>query len=68
MWPPIGREEAHSPLPEALYRGRARIELCFGKLKRFKRAALRWEKTECGLAAIVALALSFIFIKSAHTT
>lgn len=27
--------------PKALYRGRARIEHCFGKLKRFKRVALR---------------------------
>ncbi|MDI4659267.1 IS5 family transposase, partial [Xanthobacter autotrophicus] len=31
--------------PKALYRGRARIEQCFGKLKRFKRVALRCEKT-----------------------
>ena len=54
--------------PKALYRGRARIEQCFGKLKRFKRVALRCEKTECGFAAIVALALSFILIKSVHTT
>ncbi|TLX41592.1 IS5 family transposase [Xanthobacter autotrophicus] len=53
--------------PKALYRGRARIEQCFGKLKRFKRVALRCEKTECGFAAIVALALSFILIKSVHT-
>ncbi|MFG1343234.1 IS5 family transposase, partial [Xanthobacter autotrophicus] len=36
--------------PKALYRGRARIEQCFGKLKRFKRVALRCEKTECGFA------------------
>ncbi|MFG1315560.1 IS5 family transposase [Xanthobacter autotrophicus] len=52
--------------PKALYRGRARIEQCLGKLKRFKRVALRCEKTECGFAAIVALALSFILIKSVH--
>ena len=54
-------------LPKALYRGRARIEQCFGKLKRFKRVALRCEKAERGFAAIVALALSFILIKSVHT-
>ncbi|MFG1404303.1 IS5 family transposase [Xanthobacter sediminis] len=53
--------------PKALYRGRARIEQCFGKLKRFKRVALRCEKTERGFAAIVALAFSFILIKSVHT-
>ena len=53
--------------PKALYRGRARIEQCFGKLKRFKRVALRCEKTERSFAAIVALALSFILIKSVHT-
>ena len=50
----------------ALYKGRARIEQCFGKLKRFKRVALRCEKTERGFAAIVALAFSFILIKSVH--
>src|SRR4051794_2281140 len=31
--------------PKALYRARARIEQCVGKLKRFKRIALRCEKT-----------------------
>jgi transposase len=54
--------------PKALYRGRARIERCFGKLKRFKRVSLRCEKTECGFAAIIALALSFILIESVHIT
>ncbi|MFG1404391.1 IS5 family transposase [Xanthobacter sediminis] len=53
--------------PKALYRGRARIEQCFGKLKRFKRVALRCEKTERSFAAIIALALGFILIKSVHT-
>ncbi len=53
--------------PKALYKGRARIEHGFGKLKRFKRVALRCEKTERGFAAIVALAFSFILIKSVHT-
>jgi len=53
--------------PKALYRGRARIEQCFGKLKRFKRVALRCEKTEKSFAAIVALALGFIIVKSVHT-
>ena len=53
--------------PKALFRVRARIEQCFGKLKRFKRAALSCERTERSFAAIVELALSFILIKSIHT-
>ena len=31
--------------PKLLYKGRARIEQAMGKLKRFKRIALRYEKT-----------------------
>jgi transposase len=54
--------------PKALYRGRARIEQTMGKLKRFKRVALRCEKTDHNYASFVALALSFILIKSVHTT
>jgi transposase len=54
--------------PKALYRGRARIEQTMGKLKRFKRVALRCEKTDENYASFVALALSFILIKSVHTT
>lgn len=52
---------------KALYRGRARIEQAVGKLKRFKRVALRCEKTKQNFASIVALAASFILIKSVHT-
>jgi transposase len=54
--------------PKALYRGRARIEQTIGKLKRFKRVALRCEKTDANFGSFVALALSFILIKSVHTT
>jgi transposase len=54
--------------PTALYRGRARIEQTMGKLKRFKRVALRCEKTDPNYGSFVALALSFILIKSVHTT
>ena len=54
--------------PKALYRGRARIEQTVGKLKRFKRIALRCEKTAKSFGSFVALALSFILIKSVHTT
>ena len=52
---------------KALYRTRARIEQTFGKLKRFKRIALRCEKTKASFAAFVSLALAFILIKSVHT-
>jgi transposase len=54
--------------PKALYRGRARIEQTMGKLKRFKRVTLRCEKTDQNYGSFVALALSFILIKSVHTT
>ena len=53
--------------PKALYRGRARIEQTMGKLKRFKRVAFRCEKTDENYGSFVALALSFILIKSVHT-
>jgi len=49
-----------------LYRGRARIEQTVGKLKRFKRVALRCEKTAQNYGSIIALALGFILIKSVH--
>ena len=49
-----------------LYKGRARIEQAFGKLKRFKRVAMRCEKTAQNYASFVALALGLIWIKSVH--
>ena len=52
----------------ALYRGRARIEQAIGKLKRFKRIALRCEKTATNFGSFVALAAAFILIKSVHRT
>ena len=54
--------------PKVLYRARARIEQLVGKLKRFKRVALRCEKTAQNYGSVVALALGFILIKSVHTT
>jgi transposase len=59
----------HPPafFPKALYRGRARIEQTVGKLKRFKRIALRCEKTARNFGSFVALALGFILVKSVHT-
>jgi len=53
--------------PKMLYRGRARIEQTMGKLKRFKRVALRCEKTDESYDAIVAFACSMILVKSVHT-
>jgi transposase len=49
--------------PKALYRARARIEQLVGKLKRFKRIALRWEKTNKNFGSFVAFALAFIIGK-----
>jgi transposase len=48
-----------------LYKGRARIEQAMGKLKRFKRIALRCEKTAQSYGALVAC--SIILAKSVHT-
>ena len=53
--------------PKALYRARARIEQLVGKLKRFKRVALRCEKTSRNYGSIVAFALGLIIVKSVHT-
>jgi len=53
--------------PRMLYRSRARIEQTVGKLKRFKRVALRCEKTVQNYRSVIALALGFILIKSVHT-
>jgi transposase len=54
--------------PRALYRARARIEQLVGKLKRFKRVALRCEKTSTNYGSFVAFALGLIIVKSVHTT
>src|ERR671927_523970 len=53
--------------PKALYRARARIEQLVGKLKRFKRIALRCEKTSQNFGSFVAFALGLIIAKSVHT-
>jgi transposase len=54
--------------PKTLYKTRARIEQTMGKLKRFKRIALRCEKTAQNYAALVAFACGIILLKSVHTT
>lgn len=53
--------------PKGLYRCRARIEQAIGKLKRFKRIALRCEKTAENYAALIAFACGLILVKSVHT-
>ncbi len=53
--------------PKTLYKGRARIEQTMGKLKRFKRIALRCEKTAQNYASVVAFACGIILAKSVHT-
>jgi len=53
--------------PKLIYKTRARIEQAMGKLKRFKRIALRCEKTAKNYGALVAFACAIIRIKSVHT-
>jgi transposase len=53
--------------PSTLYKDRARIEQGIGRLKRFKRIALRCEKTAQNFAASISLACTFILAKSVHT-
>ncbi|PLW78645.1 hypothetical protein C0081_03420 [Cohaesibacter celericrescens] len=43
------------------------IEQAFGKLKSFKRVALRREKTQQKCRSIISLAAVFILNKSVHT-
>jgi hypothetical protein len=45
---------------KALYKARARIEQMIGKIKRFKRIALRCEKTATNYASFLALVCGFI--------
>ena len=53
--------------PKRLYRLRARIEQTMGKLKRFKRIALRCDKTNASFTALTSFACCIILIKSVHT-
>ncbi|PBN41273.1 IS5 family transposase [Sphingobium sp. D43FB] len=51
-----------------LYKARGRIEQGFGRLKRFKRVALRCEKTAENYRSIVSFAAGLCLIKFVHTT
>jgi transposase len=52
--------------PKLLYKARARIEQAVGKLKRFKRVALRCEKTKVNFEAIVCFACVMVLVKFVH--
>ena len=50
-----------------LYKARSRIEQGVGRLKRFKRVALRCEKTKRNFRSIVSFAAGLCLIKFVHT-
>ncbi len=52
---------------KTLYKARARIEQGIGRLKRFKRVALRCEKTAQNFRSIVSFAAGLCLIKFVHT-
>lgn len=52
--------------PKTLYKARARIEQAVGKLKRFKRVALRCEKTARNFLSFIHLSAGVILIKFVH--
>jgi transposase len=53
--------------PKRLYKLRARVEQTIGKLKRFKRVAMRCEKTDTSYSAIISFACGLMLVKSVHT-
>jgi transposase len=53
--------------PKRLYKLRARVEQTIGKLKRFKRIAMRCEKTDTSYSAIISFACGLMLVKSVHT-
>jgi len=54
------------PMPQKLYGRRAKVEQLIGKMKRFKRVAMRCEKTKLNFASIVAWAFAIILGKSVY--
>ena len=52
--------------PRLLYKTRARVEQTIGKLKRFKRIAMRCDKTQDSYGAFVAFACTLVLVKSVH--
>lgn len=53
--------------PKRLYKLRARIEQTIGKLKRYKRVAMRCEKTDTSYTAFISFACGLMLVKSVHT-
>lgn len=66
---PYKANEKNKPtyFAKILYKARARIEQGFGRLKRFKRVALRCEKTARNFRSIVSFAAGLCLIKFVHT-
>jgi transposase len=52
--------------PKRLYKLRAQVEQTMGKLKRFKRIALRCDKTRASFTALISFACCVMLIKSVH--
>lgn len=55
-------------LERAIYSAAAQIEQTMGKLKRFKRIALRCDKTAASFEAFTSFACSLLLIKTVHRT
>ncbi|KAF0205155.1 MAG: putative transposase for insertion sequence [Methylocystaceae bacterium] len=66
---PYKANEKNKPafFARTLYKARSRIEQGFGRLKRFKRIALRCEKTARNFRSIVSFAAGLCLIKFVHT-
>jgi len=66
---PHKADEKNKPgfFARTLYKARERIEQGFGRLKRFKRVALRCEKTAENYRSIVSFAAGLCLIKFVHT-
>lgn len=63
----VNSKERGRFFPKTLYKLRARIEQTIGKLKRFKRIALRCEKTAASYTALTSFACALMLIKFVHT-
>jgi transposase len=53
--------------PKRLYKLRARVEQSIGKLKRFKRVAMRCEKTDISYSAIISFACGLMLAITVNT-
>jgi transposase len=54
--------------PKRLYKLRARVEQAIGKLKRFKRVAMRCEKTDISYSAIISFACGLMLANTSGPT